>query len=46
MINFVIKEKCPPNGVIIKGLITLLFKMGEREHFDNWPPITLLNFFI
>jgi hypothetical protein len=43
MINSIIKEKYPPNGVIVKGLITLLFRMGEREHLGNWLPITLLN---
>ncbi len=43
MINSIIKEKYPPNGVIIKGLITFLFRMGEREHLGNWLPITLLN---
>lgn len=43
MIDFIIKEKCPPNGVIMKGFITLLFMMGEREHLGNWFLITLLN---
>jgi hypothetical protein len=43
MIDFIIKEKCPSNGVIIKGLIILLFRMGEKEHLGNWLPITLLN---
>jgi len=26
-----------------KGLITLLYKQGEREAIENWRPITLLN---
>jgi hypothetical protein len=26
-----------------RGMLTLLFKKGEREDIRNWRPITLLN---
>jgi hypothetical protein len=26
-----------------RGIITLMFKLGEREDIKNWRPITLLN---
>ena len=26
-----------------RGIITLMFKSGEREDIKNWKPITLLN---
>jgi hypothetical protein len=29
--------------IVVRSLITLLHKGGERKHLSNWRPITLLN---
>jgi len=42
MIETIIKDGNFPNGVN-EGLITMLFNIGDKENFNNWPPITLLN---
>jgi hypothetical protein len=42
MIEATIKDGGFPNGVN-KGLITMLFKVKDKENFKNWWPITLLN---
>jgi hypothetical protein len=42
MIETIIKDGNFPNGVN-EGLITMLFKIGDKENFNNRQPITLLN---
>jgi len=43
MIELLIKEKSFSKGINYKGLIILLFKVGEKESLGNWWPITFLN---
>lgn len=42
MIETIIKDGNFPNG-LNEGLITMLFKIGDKEIFNNWWPITWLN---
>jgi hypothetical protein len=37
----IVNDYVPHN--VMKSLITLLHKGGERKHLSNWRPITLLN---
>jgi len=43
MIEISIKEKSFSKCINYKGLIILLFKVGEKESLGNWWSITLLN---
>jgi hypothetical protein len=42
MIEVVVKDGGFPDGVN-RGLITLLFKVENKENLSNWQFITLLN---